>query len=110
MILDDSLSTEFKEFLFSCTKIQPKERPTASELLEFEFITKYKSDKPYRTYKWLREVYLPLKKQNEEEKKLESSKKNTASVTNKSGVTVHKSRGFYSSFFKHFKSKRLNNY
>eukprot|EP01080_Neovahlkampfia_damariscottae_P008816 gene8816-766_t len=98
LMLEDKVSEELKEFLYACTKIEPKERASAKELLNFPFIKKYQSEKPSRTINWLKEVYIPLKKQNEEEKKklqqeniIKRNSQTPSSITTKSGVTIHKS-------------------
>ncbi len=47
----DKFSREFREFIAACVRYNPTQRPTAKELLEFEFIKKYQGTEPsLKTY------------------------------------------------------------
>lgn len=66
----DSVSTEFFTFLVGCCSIEPANRKTPEELLQYEFIKKYNSPHDNKILKdWLITVYMPAKKAQELEKK-----------------------------------------
>ncbi|EFC43108.1 map kinase [Naegleria gruberi] len=69
------VSDEFFDFIHKCMEEEPINRPSAKQLLNHPYIKKYIKDqdnfKPVRTAKWLKEVYLPKKKEKEEQKNLD---------------------------------------
>jgi serine/threonine protein kinase len=67
-------SDEFKEFCTKCVEINPEDRPSPEELLEFKWIKMYNNsttNESNLTEKWIEEVYKPAKKQMRLQKKLE---------------------------------------
>jgi len=60
-------SPEFNEFISACLRVEPAQRPTARQLLEFDFIKKYKGTKP-SLKTWILKGYV-TKKQSEAKSK-----------------------------------------
>ncbi|KAL9647816.1 hypothetical protein ABK040_015302 [Willaertia magna] len=67
------VSDELYDFINRCMEVDPKDRPSAKELMSHPFIKKYIPNTdvfvPDITRRWIKEVYLPLKKQKDLEKK-----------------------------------------
>lgn len=61
--LPTSFSREFREFIFACLKVNPKDRPAAKALLDFEFIKQHEETKP-TLRRWIYDNYISKRKRN----------------------------------------------
>lgn len=68
----DKFSSDFIQFITDCTDIDPKKRPKAKDLLEYNWIKKYKGVKEGSIKHWVYDNYILVKKKQKEayEKKL----------------------------------------
>jgi len=75
-----NLSSDLKKFLYSCMKYEPKDRETAKNLLESDFITKHSSDRP-SIGRFINDDFIQKKK--EEKKQKEKEKEISVNLTEK---------------------------
>jgi serine/threonine protein kinase len=64
-------SPELRQFVFACMRFDPSQRPTAKELLDFEFIKKHRDTKPSLKSYLIKEFV--AKKQAEKQQRIKNS-------------------------------------
>lgn len=67
--IPDTLSPEFRNFISDCLKMDADARPSASQLLEYEFIVKHHQAKP-SLRRWINESFVAKKKQQRRQRQL----------------------------------------
>jgi serine/threonine protein kinase len=55
--LPSHFSDQFKQFIFAMMRFRPKDRPSAKELLQFDFITMHEKTKP-SLHRWVHSDYI----------------------------------------------------
>jgi len=66
-------SPELEKFVKAMSQQDPSKRPSSKDLLNYEFITKYASDKPYHSIQWLKDKVINDKKLKKDEKEIHST-------------------------------------
>lgn len=62
LLTEQEFSPEFRSFVGECMKFDPKERPSASKLLEHAFVKKYETSEP-SLGRWVHDNYVKKRKE-----------------------------------------------